>query len=180
MEEEINNMLEILQKVFELDDIKTENYKEGFFGQRITKFYVPEQNIERIINDFPFLKNAVDAGLLVKNKRKKSYFTTSKILNTKSTDKRRLGEKQFFSFDGVDKNDRTTLNDVLVSIDNVKKVANQMNLEPKDIKFSIRYKNGNPDEVVNFMEFDPRLFGKSKAEVEKNLEKINKVVKFKR
>lgn len=180
MKKGIEKMMEILQKAFEIEEIKTESYKEGFFGGKITKFYIPEQNIMRILNDFPCLESAVKAGLLVKDKRKKSYYTTSKILSVKSTDKRKMGEKQFFSFDGVDTNDRTTLKDILVSIDNVKKLAVKMNIDPKEVKFSIRYKNGNPDEVVNFMKVKPELFGKDKDEVQRNLKKINNVVKFKR
>jgi len=65
-------------------------------------------------------------------------------------------------------------------MDNVRKVATRMNIDTKQVGFSIRHKNGNPNEVVNFMELDPRLFGRNKAEVEKNLGEVNKTIKFKR
>ncbi len=180
MKDEIAKMIEILQKAFEVEDIKTENYKEGFFGKEVIKFYIPETNFNNIVKEFPFMKNVVKAGLMTLDKKRKSFFTTSTVLSAKASDKRKMGLKQFFNFDKKDKNDRTTLKDALVSIDNVKKVANKMGLNPKDIHFTIHHKNGNPDEVVNFMELDARIFGRNKEEVDKKLEQINKVVKFKR
>lgn len=174
-------MLDILQKAFNVQEIQTKSYKEGLFGgKKVTKFFIPAKNIEDTMFDFPFLKNAVKAGLLTKDPKTQSYVTTSKVLSTRTTDKRKLGENQFFSFDGVDKNDRTTLKDALISIDNVKKFARKINLSPKDIRFSIKHKNGNPDEVMNFMEFDPKVLGDTKDEILKNMEEINKVVKFER
>lgn len=173
-------MTEVLQNAFKLNEseIKTEYYKEGFFGKDVVKYHISEGVFASVMQDFPQLSRAVEAGLFTADKRNKSYSTTSKILNVRSSDKRIAGQKQFFSIDGSDKNDRTTLNDLLFSIKNVRAVAAKVNMSPKDLNFSIRHKNGDPNQVVNFIEVSPKVFGSNKAEVLKNLEIINEKVKI--
>jgi len=74
--EEISNMIELLQKAFEVEDIKTESYNEGvLFGKKITKFHIPEQKIMKSINDFPMIENAIKAGLVMRDKKNQSYYT---------------------------------------------------------------------------------------------------------
>ncbi len=174
-------MLELIQKAFGLEDIRTEQSSGGFiFGSKIVKFFIPEDNFQRTLENFPFLKNALNAGLISVDKKTKSYCITSEIISCRSNHKKKVGKKQFFSFEGTDQRERTTIHDALVTISNVRQIAEKFRIDPKALKFSIRHKDGNPDEVVNFVRMDASIFGSSPEEIKKNIGKINNVVKFER
>jgi len=174
-------MLEILKKAFALEDIKTETASTGFImGEKITKYYIPQDHFEKVAQNFPFIFNAVKAGLIQLDRRKKSYVATSEVISYRASDVRKMGRKQFFSIEGNDPTERTTLHDALVTIGNLQQVANKFQIDPRMLKFSIRHKDGNPDEVVNFIKLDAKMFGDTPEEITKNVSKINNVVKFER
>lgn len=172
----LETRIEKLKSAFDLENIKTENTTEGFFASKVTKFYIPEENFKKILADFPFLKNAVKAGIFQRDKLAKAFTTNSKTLMTKNTDRRSFGSKQFFSLKGDDRSERTTLYDAIYTICNIKMVAQKLGLKPDSINYSIRHKNGNPDEVTNFIEFDPAMFGKNEKEQKKNIQRINQIM----
>lgn len=174
-------MLELFKKIFGEKEVQQKQVSQGLiFGSSVTKYYISKKSLENTVKNFPFLKNAVKAGLISHDKKTKTYYTTSEILGYRSTDKRKLGKRQFFSFTGVDDRERTTLHDALVTISNVKQVANKFNLSPKMLKYTIRHKDGNPEDVVNFIKIDARIFGNNPEQIQENINKINNVVKFER
>lgn len=176
---ETNNMLKLLRKAFETESIK-ENKGIGFGKNSSVKFHISEEDFMKVANDFPFIKNAVKAGLIKADKSKREFIITSEALQVRSSDKRKKLRKQFFSVHGDDKLERTTLHDAIVTIDNVRKVANKFSLSPSQLNFTIRHENGDPNKVINFVDVDASVFGRNEDEVKKNVEKINNVVQFKR
>src|SRR6185312_14594423 len=96
------------------------------------------------------------------------------------TDRKKSSGKQFFSINGDDDFERTTLSDILVTINNLKFISNKFGVGPDSLKFTIRYENGNPDKVMNFVELDKRLFGNNDDEIQSNLDRINNLVKYER
>lgn len=174
-------MLELFKKVFGDKEVKEKQENQGLiFGSKVTKYYISKKGLENTVKNFPFFRNAIKAGLITIDKKTKTYYTTSEILNYRSTDKRKMGKRQFFSFNGTDNRERTTLHDALVTISNVKQVANKFNLSPKMLKYTIRHKDGNPNDVVNFIRLDARIFGNNPEQIQENINKINNVVKFER
>ncbi len=177
----LDKMLELIKKAFDLQEVKTSTAKEGgIFGEVAKVFIIPESNFIKVANEFPMLKNALKAGLFSRNKAKGYFYTNSAILNVRSSDKRRIGAKQFFSIMGDDKFERTTLHDALCTIVNVKKLCGSFLLDPKKLKYSIRHRDGNPDDVVNFVEMDKNLFGDTEEDIKNNIDILNKSVKFER
>ncbi|MDX1949029.1 MAG: hypothetical protein SFT90_00840 [Rickettsiales bacterium] len=177
----IDKMLELLKKAFDLQDVRTSTTKEGgFFGEVVKLFVIPEANFIKVANEFPMLKNALKAGLFGRNKSKGYFYTNSAILSVRSSDKRKIGAKQFFSIMGDDKFERTTLHDALCTIVNVKKLCENFLLDPKKLKYSIRHRDGNPEDVVNFVEMDKNLFGDTEEDIKENIDYLNKRVKFER
>lgn len=171
---------EILKTVFDLESIKTEQKREGnlFHSAVVTLYHIPEHSFTRIANDFPILKHAYKAGLATRDRKHGIFIISSGVIDVRSTDKRKLGIRQFFSVDGSDKTERTTMFDALCTIKNVKSFCKKFLMEPKKLKYTIRHRDGNPDDVVNFIELDKNLFGFSEEDISKNLEKINRAVKF--
>jgi hypothetical protein len=177
---DMNVVKELLKKAFELDELQEETYLESFFAGRGKKYLIPEDKLNAVLKDFPFMKNTLKAGLISKDKRKGGYFTTEKILSVKSTDKRKSRAKQFFSINGDDHYERTTLYDSIVTLNNLKYISKKFGLGSDEIKFTIRYENGNPEKVMNYIELDKRIFGSSEQEIEKNVKQINELVKYKK
>lgn len=173
-------MKEVLKKAFELSEIKEESYLEGFFSGKATKFFIPEENLKKTIAAFPFLKNAIKAGLISKDRKTGEYFTTDRILSVKSSDSKKTSKKQFFSINGDDDHERTTLYDGLVTLNNLRYIASKFGVTTDELKFSVRYENGNPDKVVNYVELDKKLFGSNEDEINANLTKLNSLVKYER
>ncbi len=176
----IDKYSEILKTVFDLESIKTEQKREGnLFGSAVvTVYHIPEHTFTRIANDFPLLKHAYKAGLATRDKSHGVFKISSGALDVRSTDKRKLGSRQFFSVDGSDNTERTTMFDAIKTIENVKNFASKLLLDPKKLKYTINHRDGNPDDVVNFIELDRNLFGFTEEDIEKNVEKINRAVKF--
>ncbi len=175
----IDTMKDILKKAFDLTDIQEMDYVEGIFAGKAKKFIIPEKNLTDTIAKFPFIKHAVTAGLIGKDKQG-NYFTTEKILEVRSNDKKAAKRKQFFSINGDDKYERTTLYDGLVTLTNLKFISSKFGIKSDEIKFSIRYENGNDNKIVNFVQLDKRLFGNNDEEIVENVEKMNKIVKYER
>lgn len=170
----------MLKKAFELQEIKEETYLEGFFSGKATKYFIPEESLKNTITAFPFLKNALKAGLISKDKKTGEYYTTDVILATKTNDRKKSGKKQFFSINGDDAHERTTLQDALVTLNNLRYIATKFGVTTDQIKFTVRYENGNPAKVVNYVELDKKLFGNSDDEVEENINKLNSLVRYER
>lgn len=171
-------MTDLLKKAFELEQLEHSTYVGGILSGLDTKYFIPEENMKRAVSDFPFIKNAIKAGLF--GKEKKGYFVTNKVLAVRSTDKRKSRAKQFFSVKGDDEHERTTIHDLLVTMSNLRYTARKFGVSTGDIKFTIRYQNGDPNNVVNYVELDKKLFGNSDSEVEENLAKLNSMVKYER
>ena len=72
------------------------------------------------------------------------------------------------------------MHDALVTLGNLRQIANKFQIDPKMLKFTIRHKDGNPDEVVNFVKLDAAMFGTKPEKIKKNVSKINNVIKFER
>jgi hypothetical protein len=177
---DMNRAKELLKQAFELDSIKEETYLEGFFSGKATKYYIPEGNFMTVLKEFPFMKNAVKAGLFSKERKGGGFYTTNKILSVKTNDKRKSSGKQFFSINGDDDYERTTLYDILVTLNNLKYISKQFGVKSDTLKFTIRYENGNPEKVMNFVELDKRLFGNNEEEIRSNVKKLNEFVKYER
>lgn len=177
-----DKILELLKKAFELEDIKTNAKKEGsFFRKKVANcFYIPEVAFIKTANEFPMLKNAYKAGLVSRNKSKGYFEISSSVLEVRSTDRKKLGAKQFFSIMGDDNHERTTLHDALFTIANVRNFCNSFLTDPRKIKYSIRHRDGNPDDVVNFISFNPSLLGDTEDDIKINVERLNREVKFER
>ena len=62
-------MKEMLKKAFNLDDIQEEHYVVGMFSGKGTRFILPKESVKQTASEFPFLKNAIRAGLILKNKK---------------------------------------------------------------------------------------------------------------
>lgn len=175
-------MMELLKNTFQLDDIteKTVTTKAfGLFSKTQTRFYVPLENLKIVAENFPFFKNAIKAGLIEKDDEGK-YFIDAQTLAVRKTDERKAKAKQFFSVSGNDNHERTTLYDALKTICNVRELAKTMNLDPKELKYSIEHIEGNPDEIMNYVEIDAKHFGSNSDEIKKNVEILNKNIKFKK
>jgi hypothetical protein len=175
-------MMELLANTFELDTIEPQTVKSkvmGLFSKVETRFYVPLDNLKIVAENFPFFKNAIKVGLVEKDENGK-YFINAETLKVRKTDERKNRAKQFFSMSGNDPHERTTLYDALKTICNVRSLAKTMNLEPKELKYSIEHVEGNPDEVMNYIEIDAKHFGANEEEVKKNVEVLNKHIKFKK
>jgi hypothetical protein len=170
--------IDLIKKVFELEELVAESFLEGLLSGRTVRYIIPEENFNKVAKDFPFIKNALNAGLF-KKIGKNSYFTTQRILDVRATHKRR-GKNQFFSLNGDDANERTTLHDMLATLSNLKYIAKRFGVETDKIKFSIRHENGNPEKIVNYVELDKSLFGNSEFEVEENVNKLNKHITYDR
>ena len=175
-----NKIKDLLKQAFELDKVEEETYLEGFFSGRATKYFIPEHKFNAVLKEFPFMKNTLKSGLISKDKKTGFYYTTNKILAVKSTDKRKSSAKQFFSISGDDDYERTTLYDIIVTLNNLKYVSKKFGITSDEIKFTIRYENGNPDKVMNFVELDKRLFGNSEKQIKENMDKFNSLVKYER
>jgi hypothetical protein len=175
-----DRLKDILAKAFELKDVQEVVYLDGFFTGRAKKYIIPEANIKKVATEFPFIKNAIKSGLISKDKKTGEYFTTDKILSVKATDKKKSSKKQFFSINGDDQHERTTLFDGLVTVNNLRYISGKFGITPENIKFSLRYENGNPEKVVNYVEVDKKLFGTSDEEIESNIQKLNNVVQYER
>lgn len=176
----IDNMMDLLKKTFQMQEIKQEGFVHGFFSGRATKFFIPKEKVESLVKEFPFMRNALKSGLIAKDKKSGGYFTTDKILSVKATDKRRSREAQFFSINGDDDHERTTLFDILSTIQNLRYISEKFGMPAKDIKFSIGHENGNPAKVVNNVELDKRIFGNNEQDIKNNINKLNSMVEYRR
>lgn len=172
--------VEILKKAFDLNEIEEVEYVEGIFSGKAKKYFIPEQNLKNIVQAYPFMQNAVKAGLIVKDKKSGKYFTTDRILSIRSDDKKNSKKRQFFSINGDDAHERTTLYDGLVTLNNLKFVSKKFGVNSDQIKFTIRYENGNMDKVVNYIELDKKHFGRNDEEVNDNVNKLNQLVQYSR
>ncbi len=175
-----NKILELLKKAFDLPEIQQETYIHSFFSGRAIKYLIPKEKLESLVKEFPFMKNAVKAGLFSKDKKTGNYFITSRTLNVKSSDKRKSRERQFFSINGDDDYERTTLYDILYTIENLRYISKKFGVPSNGIKFTIRHENGNPEKVVNYVELDKRIFGNNEDEIKTNINKLNNLVQYER
>jgi hypothetical protein len=177
----IEEMLELIKNTFETDAIQQVTRKTsilGLFTKKETRFYVPSENLKKVAEDFPFIKNAVKAGLIEKDESNK-YYITADVLTVRKTDERK-GKKQFFSLNGEDEHERTTVYDALHTIINVRDFAKSFKVEPNALKYTIEHAEGNADKILNYVQVDASHFGDNEDEIIKNVELINQNVKFKR
>ncbi len=177
---DINQTKELLKQAFCLDVLHEEVYLEGFFSGRAIKYFIPDGTFTAALKEFPFIQNTLKSGLFTKDKKTGDYYTTNKILLVRSADKKRSGGRQFFSINGDDDHERTTLYDMLVTINNLRYISKKFGVASDELKFTIRYENGNPAKVMNYVELDERLFGNSKEEISGNVSKLNELVKYER
>jgi hypothetical protein len=172
--------IELIKAAFDLSEVKEERFLEGFFTGRSTKYWIAQSNMENALKSFPFLKNAVAAGLISKDKKTGNYFTTETILSARNDSEKKRSKRQFFSINGDDKHERTTLYDCLITINNLKQISNNLGVSADMLKFSIRYENGNANKVMNYIEVDKSYFGKNEDEIKSNINKLNSMVKYER
>lgn len=180
MATEENKFTELLKKAFNLKEIKEEAYIQGFLSGRAVKYYLPKESVEKLLKEFAFMKNALKAGLISKDRKTGGYFTTDRILGVKASDRRRSRQRQFFSINGDDDYERTTLHDILNTISNLRYISKKFGVPSNGLKFTIRHENGNPDKVVNYVELDKKFFGANEDEIKNNINKLNNVVQYQR
>lgn len=172
--------IDLIKTAFDLKEVKEESFLEGFFSGRTVKYWIPQANMENSLKSFPFLKNAIAAGLITKDRKTGNYFTTKNILEVRNDSEKKRSKKQFFSINGDDKHERTTLYDCLITINNLKQISNNLGVSADMLKFSIRYENGNTNKVMNYIEVDKSYFGKNEDEIKNNINKLNSMVKYER
>jgi hypothetical protein len=168
--------LDLLKKAFGLNEVRFQEVKGGFFSKTEFKYFIPEMKFLKQLDNYLVLKTAVKSGLVAKDRRRERFIIHSSILDVRGTDKR-AGKKQFFNFNN---NDRTTLYDALQTITKVDEFAEKMGLNPKNLKYTIRHEDGDPERVLNYITFDASVFGRTKEEIKRNIDRINKLVKFER
>jgi len=171
--------LDLLKKAFRLEELKQANYIEGLFSGKGIKYFIPGENFKETLKEFPFIKNAVAAGLFAKD-MKGNYQITDATLSARSTHSRKKSKKQFFSISGEDENERTTIYDLLVTIGNLRYISKKFGVSSEHIKFTIRHQNGDPNNVVNYVELDKKLFGDTEEVANENISQLNKLVKYER
>ena len=174
------NIVDLIKKTFELKELQSEQYLHGFLSGRALKFIIPNENVEKTVKEFPFLENAIKAGLIQKDKKKDNYFILEKTMQTKPSDRRNSGYPQFFSIKGDDIHERTTLLDGLITLNNIRYISDKFGVNSQNLDFTIRHENGDSDSVLNYINLDKNLFGNTEEEIEENIQRLNNFVKFER
>jgi hypothetical protein len=172
-------MEKLLKDSFSLTELRSEkvSYKKFLvLKKEELKFFIPKMNLSKAVDEFSFLKNAIKAGLI--NKENEDFYSvTESVLSARGSDPRnKYDVNVFFSRNGDDPLERTTLFDALSTIVNVKNVAKSLGISPKEVDFSIAHKGGDKNQVINFVEVDAKLFGSNEEEIKENLELINSKV----